>query len=193
MSISRPQMSAGVILSTRGGAICRSDALAGARSRPLYAGSPPWQGIIYFRLKKEQKAPANGPIMKTSIHCFGGNSRDIIGLQALRRGRSQSPDVDREIRTLWRALAGVGIGPSRAARGCIRNTGRRRSVRFLAAGHRDRLRQDRVFLAGSVVFQLRRIGLDAQRAAIGAGSALPSPNLTRPASTLDRIPAGMRR
>jgi hypothetical protein len=128
--------------------------------------------------------------MKTSIHCFGGNNRDIIGLQASRRSRSQNQNVDREIRTLWRVPPGVGLKPTRAARGGFRNA-RSRPGWFLAAGCGDRRRPDRVFFAGSIVFQPRRIGFDAQRAAIDARSV--NPDLARPIYLFDPVPAGMRR
>jgi hypothetical protein len=173
------------------------------------------QRIVYFGLEKEQKASALSPILKSWAHCFGGNSCDISDLQARRSCRSQSQNVDREIRTLWRAFTQGRIGQARTAQS-VRYFKCRRSVQFLAPGSCYRLHQDRVFFAGLVVSHRRRVTFDTQHAAISARSVSSSANSTRPAGILlalrslislshfaipsidpadmaaERIPAGMR-
>ena len=167
-------------------AIRRSGAQRGVRSRrPLWACSLQRQRIGYFALKKEDKATVPGPRFETCAHCFGGNSCDIIGLQAPCR----SQNVDREIRTLWRAPARVPIGQARAAEGSVRNFKHRRPVQFLAPGRCYRFHEGRVLFTGSVVFhpgvfQPHRVCLDKQRAAISAQAICSSVNLTRPANIL---------
>jgi hypothetical protein len=167
-------------------AIRRTGAQRGGRSRrPLWACWLQRQRIGYFALKKEDKATVLGPRFETCAHCFSGNSCDIIGLQAPRR----SQNVDREIRTLWRAPARVPIGQARAAESDVRNFKRRRPVQFLAPGRCYRFHEGRVLFSGSVVFhpgvcQPQPVGLDKQRAAISAQAICSSVNLTRPANIL---------
>jgi len=158
--------------------------------RPLGAGSPERKRTVYFGLKKEDKTAALGPIFEIWVHCFSGNSCDIDDFKAPRR--SQSRNVDREIRTLWRAVARVPIEQRRAAESGVGNFKRRRSVHFLVPGCCYRFHQDRLFLTGSVVFQPgvfrprvfrpSRVGLD--RRAISARANCSSANLTRSASDL---------
>jgi len=155
--------------------------------RPLGAGSPERKRTVYFGLKKEDKTAALGPIFEIWVHCFSGNSCDIDDFKAPRR--SQSRNVDREIRTLWRAVARVPIEQRRAAESGVGNFKRRRSVHFLVPGCCYRFHQDRLFLTGSVVFQPRvirpsRVGLDKQRRAISARANRSSANLTWSASDL---------
>jgi hypothetical protein len=167
-------------------AIRRTGAQRGGRSRRLlWACSLQRQRIGYFALEKEDKATVPGPRFETCAHCFSGNSCDINGLQASRR----SQNVDREIRTLWRAPARVPIGQARAAEGDVRNFKRRRPVQFLAPGRCYRFHEGRVLFTGSVVFhpgvfQPRRVGLDQQRAAISAQAICFSIDLTRSANIL---------
>jgi len=156
--------------------------------RPLGRRSPERERTVYFGLEKEDKATALRPIFEIWVHCFSGNSCDIDGLKATRRDprRSLSQNVDREIRTLWRALARVPLGQQRAAESDVCNPKRRRSVQFLAPGCCYRFHQDRVFFTGSVfrpgVFRPSRVGLD--RRAISARANRSSANLTRSASDL---------
>jgi hypothetical protein len=145
---------------------------------------PAGREIIYLGAEKGKKASAVAPTLKTSSHCFGATSHDISGLRATRR----SQHVDREIRTLWRALARERIGCARAAEGCVRDPERRRAVQFLAAGRCDRLHQDRVFFTGAGVCHPGHVKPDPQRPAIGARPLRCSINLPRSA----RTPAALR-
>jgi hypothetical protein len=181
-------------------AIRHTDAQRVERSRrPLGGRSPERERTVYFGLKKEDKPTALGPIFEIWVHCFSGNSCDIDGLKAARRDprRSLSQNVDREIRTLWRALAQVPLGQQRAAESAVCNFKRRRSVQFLVPGRCYRFHQDCLFLTGSVfrprVFRPSRVGLDEQRRAISARANRSSANLTWSASDLPtfRSPASL--
>jgi hypothetical protein len=172
-------------------AIRRTDAQRVGSRHPPGAGLPGWQRTVYFGPKKENKAAAPGPIFEIWVHCFSGDSCDIDHLRAARRNprRSQSQNVDREIRTLWRALARVPIGQQRAAESGVCNSERRRPVQFLDPGCCYRRHEDRVLFTGSVVFQPRvirsyRVGRDQQRRALSAQANCSSANLTRSASDL---------
>ncbi len=186
------------ILSHMSEAIRHIDAQRAGSRRPLCVGSLERKRTVYFGLKKEDKATAFGPIFEIWAHCFSGDSCDIDGCKARHRDprRSQSRNVDREIRTLWRVLARVPIGQQRAAESDVGSLKRCRSVQFLAPGGCYRFHQDRVFFTGSVVFRpsvVRPIrgGLDKQRRAISAQANFSSANLTRSASDLPTIRSGV--
>ena len=111
-------------------------------------------------------------------HCFGGNSCYNSGLQATRRScRSQSQNVDREIRPLWRVFTRGRIRHAQAAQS-VGYLKCRRSVRFLAPCSCCRPHQDRVFFAGLVVSYRRLVGFDTRYAAISARSISSSANST---------------
>jgi hypothetical protein len=179
-----------------GEAIRDTDAQRGGQPRrPPCARSVGRQGIVYFTLKKEHKATALGPTFETWVHCFNSSFCDINGLQAMRRSlprRSQSQNVDREIRALWRAPARIPIGQSRAPESDVRDLKCCRSVQFLVPGCCYRFHEDRVFFAGPSVFQPglfqpglfrpRRVGPDRERAALSPRAIRSSANLIRSAS-----------